>query len=209
MANKKTQEEIIRKIRYLRRKGSSLPEISATLGVPKTTVFRYTKDVEILPQFRDILRSKRGGSKKRKQIKELQALEEAKQFMHLSDREKLLLISALYWGEGTKKDFGLSNTDPNLIKIFVSGLRQVLGVTDDRLGISVRIYEDLDKDKCLTFWSAIVGIPKDRFVGVNILIGKKKGKLPYGMCRVRVKKGGDLLKKLAGINKIVSESLPL
>lgn len=209
MGNKKTQEEVIQKIKYLRKRGFSLPEISFELGVPRTTVFRYTADVEILSQFRDALKRKRGGSMKRKQIKEQQALEEAKEFSYLSSREKLLLMSALYWGEGSKKDFGLSNTDPNLIRIFVSGLRKVLNVTDDRLSISVRIYEDLDKDECLNFWSKIVGIPKNKFIGVNILVGKKKGKLPYGMCRVRVKKGGDLLKKLVAINKVVAEFMPL
>lgn len=136
-------------------------------------------------------------------------MEDAREFISLTDREKTLFISALYWGEGSKKDFGLSNTDPNMIKVFVTILKQTLGITDDRLRVSVRIFEDLDKDKSLGFWSKVVGIPKEKFVSVNVLDGKKKGKLVYGMCSIRVKKGGDLLKKLAGINKIIGETLPL
>ncbi len=206
---KKISQMLIVRIESLRKSGYSIPEISQTVALAKSTVFRYAKDVEILPSFRQVLKSKRGGSRKRKQIKEQKALEEARRFIGLTDREKTLFLSALYWGEGSKKDFGLSNTDPNMIKVFVTILKQTLGVTDDRLSVSVRIFEDLDKDKCLSFWSKIVGIPKEKFVSINVLDGKRKGKLVYGMCRIRVKKGGDLLKKLVGINKIIGETLPL
>lgn len=207
---KRTDVEIIRKIELLRTKGYSLPEISKKLKIGKTTAFRYAKDIMVLPQYVELLKSKRGGSRKIKQIKERQALAQAKKrFANLSDREKLLFISALYWGEGSKSSFGLSNTDHNLIRVFVFGLRELLEVTEDRLGVSIRIYEDLDKEKCLDFWSQIVGVPKEKFLRVDVLKGKKNGKLTYGMCRVRVRKGGDLLKKLVSINKIVADSMPL
>ena len=197
----------IQKIKKLRSQGYSLPEISNELHIPKTTVFRYVQDVEILPEFLKGWSIKRGGSRKRKLLKETKAYEEGKKLVgKLSDKEKALFLSALYWAEGSKGDFGLSNTDAMLIKIFVAGLREVFHVTDERLRISVRLYEDLDKEKSLSFWSQIVNIPKERFVGVNILAGKKKGKLEHGMCRVRVLKGGDLLKKVNGINKAVIEA---
>ncbi len=207
--SKKTDLEIISKIKLLRKKGYSLPEISRKLKIAKTTVFRYASEVSLSQKYANILKAKRGGSRKIKELKLRRALREAKEFSILSEREKLLFISALYWAEGSKGDFGLSNTDENLIKVFVNGLRQLLKITDDRLAVSVRIYEDLDREKCLTFWSEIVGIPKENFVSVDVLKGKKSGKLAYGMCRVRVRKGADLLKKLASVNKIVANSMPL
>ncbi len=91
--------------------------------------------------------------------------------------EKLLFLSALYWAEGSKKDFGLSNTDPELIKIFVEGLRKVFKIDNKRFRISIRIYEDLDSEKSLAFWSKITGVAKKDFVSVNTLRGKKNGKL--------------------------------
>ena len=191
----------------MRSRGHSLPEINKALSIPKTTIFRYVKDVKILPEFLIEWSIKRGGSRKRKLLKEAKASEEGKILVRdLSNKEKLLFLSALYWGEGSKKDFGLSNTDPMLIKIFVTGLREVFGVTDEQLRISIRLYEDLDKDRSLSFWSQVVNIPKDKFIGVNVLVGKKKGKLEHGMCRVRVLKGGDILKKVNGINKAVIEA---
>lgn len=204
MNGRPVSNETANRIKVLRSQGYSLPEISKAVLVPKTTVFRYIQNVEILPEFLAIWAGKRGGSTKKRALKEKRSFEEGKELVgRLSYKEKVLFLSALYWAEGSKGDFGLSNTDPHLIKVFVEGLREVFGVTDERFRISIRVYEDLDKEKCLTFWSEIVGVPKEKFVSVNILPGKKKGKLLYGMCRVRVTKGGDLLKKLIGINKAV------
>jgi hypothetical protein len=208
--SKRIPKDIIQKIKLLRSQGCSLPEISNQLKVSKTSVLRYIEGVEILPEYLSEWAGKRGGSKKRRIKKELQALAEAKSLVGmLSKKEKLLFLSALYWAEGSKKDFSLSNTDPFLIKIFVEFMREVFELEDDRFYINVRLYEDLDKEKCLSFWSEVVRIPKSNLKGVNILQGKKKGKLQFGMCRVRVAKGGDLLKKIKGVNTAVYETLPL
>lgn len=205
MKKRLTKDEI-GKIKQLRSRGYSLPEISRELSIAKTTVFVYLKDVEILPEFKAQWLGKRGGSKKRQLAKEAQALKYVKeQIKNVSYKEKLLFISALYWAEGSKKDCGLSNTDPNLIKVYINGLREVFKIEDDRFRISIRIYEDLNKDKCLNFWSNVVNIPKEKFVNVNVLKGKKFGKLKYGMCRIRVSKGGDILKRLIAVNKVISE----
>lgn len=208
MGVKKTSIEKIKEINYLRQRGFSLPEISKTVNVSKSTVFRYIQGIEVLPQYLSEWAGKRGGSKKRKRLKEENAYQEGQRWLgSLTDREKLFLLIALYWSEGTKKDFSLSNTDPDLIKIFVIILRTVLGISQKDIRASVRIYEDLDKEKCLAFWSSVTGIPKEDFVNVNVLPGKKKGKLEYGMCRVRVLKGGDLLKKIFGIKRAIIDNM--
>lgn len=197
----------INQIKKLRQHGYSLPEISKITHISKTTVFRYIKDVKILPKYISEWAGKRGGSRKRKLLKENFAFEQGIKFVgDLSYRDKLLILCALYWAEGSKRDFGLSNTDPELIKIFVKSLREVLNIDIARLRVSIRIYEDLDREECLDYWSKIVDIPKDKFVNINVLPGKKKGKLKYGMCRIRILKGGDTLKKINGIIKAVQQS---
>lgn len=196
--------DIIEKIKSFRRQGQSLPEISRELNISKTSVHRYIKGVEILPKYRSEWIGKRGGSKNRKRLKELNALMEGEKLVGtLTYKEKLLFLCALYWAEGNKKDFIFTNTDSNLIKTFVNYTRDVLSVHDNDLRISIRVYEDLDKEKCLDFWSNIVNISKEKFLKTYILSGKKKGKLEFGMCRVRVVKGGDLLKRVMGINRAV------
>ncbi|MBI2611853.1 hypothetical protein HYW54_03860 [Candidatus Gottesmanbacteria bacterium] len=204
MRGNKFSEDIINKIRDLRTHGNSITEICVKTKVPKTTVYKYIKDVQVLPEFIQELKSKQASSLRRKILKEQLARAEGIKFVQkLSKREKLLFLSALYWAEGSKKDFGLSNTDPHLIKVFVTILREILEIDNNRLRVSIRIYEDLNKNECLTYWSDIVGIPKEQFVNVNIIAGKKKGKLKYGMCRVRIIKGGDILKKIVGINNAI------
>lgn len=201
---------MIEKIKLLRSRGYSLPEISKELKVSRTSVLRYIRNVQILPEYLSEWAGKRGGSRKIRLQKEAAAYEEAKRYIgKLSEREKTLFLCALYWAEGTKKDFSLSNTDPNLIKVFVECAREVFDLNDNHFYINVRLYEDLDKDYCLDFWSKVVKIPKGNLKGVNVLQGKKSGKLKYGMCRVRVARGSDLLRKIMGINKVVFENLSL
>lgn len=183
-----------------------MPEISREVNTSKTTVLRYIKGVEILPEYISQWAGKRGGSRKRMVLKIEEALENAESLVGaLTEKEKLLILSVLYWAEGNKKDFILTNTDPDLIRVFVNILRQELKLKDDQIRVSIRVYEDLDQEKSLNFWSQIVGIPKEKFLSVNVLSGKKQGKLEYGMCRVRVIKGGHLLKKVMGINKVIAK----
>lgn len=203
---KKLNQELIEQIELLRSKGFSVPEISKELSVPKTTTFHYAKDVVILPEFISSFASKRGGSRKRMLLQKKKAYDDGIELLKSPTlRDKLLFTCALYWAEGSKTDFGLSNTDYELVKVYMHGLREVYGVSNDDFRISIRIYEDLDKEKCLKFWSNIVGIPVEKFVSVNVLKGKKKGKLEYGMCRIRVRKGGHILKKIMGINKAFTD----
>jgi len=45
----------------------------------------------------------------------------------------------------------------------------------------------------------------EKFVSVNVLDGKKNGKLIYGMCRIRITKGADVLKYIKALkNRVVS-----
>ena len=199
-------KKVIDKIILLRQRGYSISEIRKIVKVGQGTVFRYIQGVDILPQYNDIWLSKRWSSVKRMKIAENKAMEKVKKRIKtLSEIEKTIFLSALYWGEGNKKDFGLTNSDPDLIKVFILGLRNIFKITTDRLRLSIRIYKDLDKEKCLNFWSKITGVPVEKFVSVNVLEGKKQGKLSYGMCRIRVTKGGDLLKYINAVNKRIIE----
>ncbi len=204
----RTDERIISEIVSLRKKGKSVSEISVTLATPKTTVFRYIQSVSILPEYRNEWLEKRGGSKKRKLLAQELADEYAQKIVKsLSKKELLLFTAALYWAEGSKIDFSLSNTDPLLIKIFMKGLVDVLGVKKSDFRVYIRTYEDLDKGKCINYWMKVTDLPREQIKSVNVLFGKKSGKLEYGMCRIRVSRGGAFLKTLRSVNLAVVNSL--
>lgn len=202
MGKKRLDKRIVKQIINLRRSGHSLPEISQVLSTPRTTIFRYIQGVEIAPEYISQWAGKRGGSRKRKLKQEKEAFEEGVRLIQtLSPKEKLLFTCALYWAEGNKKELVFTNSDPDLIRVFISGLRELFGITEDRVRVSVRVYSDLDIEKSLLFWSNIVGVPKEKFLTTIVLEGKKNGKLQYGMCRIRILKGASLLKKIHGINR--------
>lgn len=195
----------IQRIIQLREKGYSLPEIKNEVHVGYGTVYRYIQGVDILPKYRKTWFGKRGGSTKRMKMNELLAKEKAmKTVVSLSKKEKMIFLSALYWGEGSKSDFNLMNSDPQLIKVFILGLQEVFEIDKSRIRVSIRIYEDLNRKKALEFWSQVTGIPIDKFVNVDVIKGKKKGKLPFGMCRVRILKGADMLKYMSALKNQIS-----
>jgi len=143
---------------------------------------------------------KRNGSVRKMYEAESIAATKAKEMVEkLSDKEKLLIISSLYWAEGTKKDFSFSNSDVEMIKLFINGVTSILRVPKWRIKINIRIFEDMDKEKCVNYWLKSTSLTPANISSVNILKGKKLGKLEYGMCRVRVAKGSYMLKYLKAI----------
>lgn len=202
LALTKKQIKIITK---LRQRGHSLPEIQRFTGHGKGTIFKYIQGVQILPEFFEYWKSRRRSSTYRMMEETKRAETEARAIIQDSNRiNRVLIASCLYWAEGTKKDFSLSNTDPELIKVFIQCLGE-FGVKKKDLRVTIRVYEDLDIPLAIKYWAHVVGIPKGRISNVNVLKGKKKGKLKYGMCRIRVIKGGYLLKIIRSIINLTPE----
>ena len=193
-------------MKNLRTRGRSIPEISSLCGVSKSTVSRYVKNVKILPRYYQRWHERKNASRIISDRKLADASARASYLIQdLSNRDLIITASLLYWAEGAKRDLSFSNTNPEMIRIFVYIVNNILGVKKEDLRVSLRLYEDLDEKTCLRFWSKITGINLNKKTSINLLYGKKKGKLEYGMCRIRVKKGGDLLKYFFAIVKRICD----
>lgn len=85
----------------------------------------------------------------------------------LSHEEELLKISGvmLYWGEGTKygNKVAFSNSNPDMIRVFVKFLRVICGVDEKRLHVALHYYEDHIPTELTKFWSNVTGIPAEQF----------------------------------------------
>ncbi|HLC93991.1 MAG TPA: hypothetical protein VJH96_00270 [Patescibacteria group bacterium] len=81
---KRLSSDKIEKIKFLREKGFSLPEIKKRLNLANATIYRYIKNIEILPKYRKVWFGKRGGSIKRRHIAENNAKERARRTMLLA-----------------------------------------------------------------------------------------------------------------------------
>jgi transcriptional regulator with XRE-family HTH domain len=152
--------------RELRQQSWTLADIAAELGVAKSSVSLWVRDVDFVP------RSCRMGPRrpstlkvaKERQIEELLAagLEAIGQ---LSEREFLVAGTALYAAEGAKRDGSLrfANTDPRMILFFVTWLRAFYSIDESRLRLRLYLHDGLALDEAERFWSQLTGIPHSQF----------------------------------------------
>ena len=190
----------------MRKRGHTLSEIMKVVPHSKGTIFGYLRDVVPYKKFQSVLESKIKGTQKKAEQDWITAHQFAQDEVgKLTKRDFILIASMLYWGEGNKKyELNLINSDPYLVRTFIRGLNN-LGVPKSRIKISLRLYGDIDERKAIEYWIKQLGLMEENLVSINYLIGKKDGKLPYGMCRLRVQKGGLYFKQLISIMEYVKK----
>ena len=110
----------------------------------------------------------------------------------LSPKDLFLIGVSLYWGEGTKSEnnrgnlrLAFSNSDPDMIKVFLRFLREILEVKEEKIRAGIHIYSSINPDEARRFWSGVTKLPVSRFYIVNQVSGASRGKrafnqLPYG-----------------------------
>lgn len=205
MGKPKIDEKVIDTIKNLRRAGKSVKEIVNQLKLGTGTVSKYCKDVYLDSKARDILEAKKYPAKRlSKQEKENSKTEASKIIKSLNSRDTFLVFTALYWGEGTKRELNLINGDPELVSFFVRGLLS-LGIDKERIKISIRLYPFQDEETLSLFWTKKLALHRSNIVGFERVEGGKKiHKLKYGMCRVRVEKGSYYHKLVMSSIQIIS-----
>ena len=155
--------------RQLRRAGLPLAEIAATLGVSKSSVSLWVRDVEFAGP---VVRPARGRRRdpnalqRRKQGEIERLLEEGRARVgRLSEREFLIAGVALYAGEGAKRDGAVkfANSDPRMIAFYCAWLRRFFDIDETRLRVRLYLHQGLDLDASVAHWSALTGIPPSQF----------------------------------------------
>ncbi len=130
------------KARELRATGMTLLDIATELGVSKSSVSLWVRDVEFTPSKRRYGPRLRPNSLMRRKQEEIEALlsDGRERIGQLSERDFLVAGTALYAGEGDKRDHavGFANGDPRMILFFVAWLRRFFVVDGSRLRL--RLY---------------------------------------------------------------------
>lgn len=118
----------------------------------------------------------------------------------LNERELSLLGAALYWGEGTKYErkggsiaLVFTNSDPEMIQVFMHFLRRILEIPEERIRAGIHMYSHSETEilKTRIFWSKVTGLPRDRFYISQLISGasslkRNTKKLPYGTLGIRI-----------------------
>jgi AcrR family transcriptional regulator len=153
--------------RQLRKGGLPLAEIAARLGVSKSSVSLWVRDVEFEALARSRGRRRAPNALQRRRQAEIdRLLEEGRtRIGRLSEREFLVAGVALYAGEGSKtdRDVRFANTDPRMVRFFCCWLRQFFEVDESRLRVALYLHEGLDVAAAVTFWAGVTGIPASQF----------------------------------------------
>ncbi|MCU1373034.1 MAG: hypothetical protein JWO68_320 [Actinomycetia bacterium] len=151
--------------RVLRAQGRTMPDIAAELGVSRGSVSAWTRDIDVVVARRASPRAP--NALQRAKAAEIDALlaEGRQRIGELSERDLLVAGTALYAGEGFKRDglVGLANTDPRVVALFVRWLRACFTVDESRLRASVYLHEGLDIVAAEQHWSQVTGIPLGQF----------------------------------------------
>jgi|SRR3989338_4258774 len=161
----------------LRKRGYSLSEIHRELGVAKSSVSLWVRDVSLSPSVKSKLLDKfTSGQLKSQEVlreKHLNKLariqsEVAKDFTDFdySRVNKLVICSLLYWCEGNKgKSGGVSftNSDPNLVKTFLTLLRQVFPLDERKFRVCMHLHPHHNEQKQKKFWANITNISPEQF----------------------------------------------
>lgn len=97
----------------------------------------------------------------------------------------------IYWGEGdkvSKYQVRVTNTDPEMIKVFTKFLVEICQVKKERIAYYLVCFNDSNIEKVAYFWSKQLNISKNKF-GKIIQIppqgkGSYKKKSQFGVCSV-------------------------
>jgi predicted transcriptional regulator len=191
--------------RMLRRhRAMSVKEIARVVGVAPSSVSVWVRDVPLTAEQLESLRlrnpaynrqlrganrnAERGRERRRVYQDEGRALARRGNVLHVAG-------AMLYWAEGDKGSRNcarLSNSDPEVIRLFARFLRDCLQVPDHQMRVTCHLFADhVDRQREIEqFWLDTVALPRSclckSFVNVYSKYSKKKrqNKLPYGTARL-------------------------
>jgi hypothetical protein len=111
-----------------------------------------------------------------------------------------IILTLLYWAEGTKSSFVFTNTDGEMIRVFLTILHRDFGISIERLQILIRLGTHQQKKEILKYWSRITGVSVAN-LRVNIHPQYNKTTARYGLCRITLTKGSQLLKVVSALQR--------
>lgn len=189
----------------LRNKGYSYNLIANRIGISKSTLSCWFKDIPFSPNNLVLKRIKTGPyisghkSHEKKVLNVLRIKKLAKKELgDISKRDLWMLGIGLYIGEGSKtyEMIRIINSDPKVIVLAIKWLKNICHLETKNITIAIHLYPDNDLKKCLKFWKETTNLPIEQFRKTQIdkrqdKSDKKRRKLPYGTAHVTVVSNGN------------------
>jgi hypothetical protein len=152
--------------RELRAAGHTLVEIARELGVCKSSVSLWVRDIPVeIRRRRPVAR--RTHAQHTAKLVEIAKCDErgAEDIGVMSDDAFLAAGAALYAGEGGKGDGNVvfANTDPMMMAFFAAWLRRYFEIDESRLRVRVYLHDGLDLAAAEAHWSNVTQVPRSQF----------------------------------------------
>ena len=206
--------------RELREQGLDYEEIAGALGVSKSSVSLWVRDMPRPDRlsYEECRKRSAEGSRlyweaerpAREAQREAVRAGAADQIGVLSEREVLIAGAIAYWCEGTKSKphrrqecVVFINSDPGLIKFFLRFLRAA-GVEPGQLRFRVHIHETADVSAAEQFWRDVTAADPAQFQRTTLkthnpqTIRKNVGADYHGCLIVKVRQSADLYRRIEG-----------
>ncbi len=209
------KDDLREQARELRVQGLSYNEIVAQLGVAKSSVSLWVRDIPCPERFAYVHSERRlEGLRKFNEARTARHAAEteaaANEIGSLTNREILIAGAIAYWCEGTKskpyrqdKRVVFVNSDPGLIRFFLRFL-DAAGVGRDDLIFRVFIHENADTEAAQQFWIEVTGAGPSQFRRPTLKRHNPKtvrmnvGETYHGCLRIDVRRSGELYRKIEG-----------
>jgi hypothetical protein len=153
--------------RALLAQNRTLADIAKRLGVSKSSVSLWVRDVPFTPSPRRHGPHRRPHPAHEAKLRQIEELNRSgvDRIGTLSDEAFFVAGIALYAGEGSKTDgeVRFSNSDPRMIRYFCVWFRRFFDVDETRLRGRVYLHQGLDLRATEEFWSTLTNIPTDQF----------------------------------------------
>jgi transposase-like protein len=152
--------------RALRTEGATVPEIARTLGVARSSAWRWVADLPRPAGISDVA-ARRVAERRADRRAQTAAAHGAERLAAaagvgpLSDRDLMLVGVTAWWAEGSKSRpwrrsecVRFANSDPDMIRLFLRWL-DLLGVEEHRRRFTVAIHERADVAAAERFWADV------------------------------------------------------
>ena len=210
--------ELREKSRELRRFGMSIREIAHSVGVAKSTISLWCRDIELTQaQVAKLLENKLklgqlmgAMAQKQKRINKISKCQKEglRIFKNISKKEYFVAGLMLYLAEGAKlnRRIDFTNSDPQIIKFILYWLRVFFRVAPEEICIAILINQNhRPRDPVIKdYWSQYLSIPVNQFRSTIFLKSKRKKTYEnhdsyYGTVKVRVLKSSGLCYRILGL----------
>jgi predicted transcriptional regulator len=201
----------------MRKTGMTYNEIASTLGVAKSTLGGWVKNIfppKIEAEIKKIAEQKYrektiAWAKYRSRLINEKAKNEqiryARQIKKLTNKDLFFLGLGLYWAEGAKTElykYTFFNSDPFINKSILKFIYSFLGAKKEQIKIQMVLHLGIDEEMAKNYWSKTLSLNQKNFNRASYSLSaaskgrRPKNRLPYGTIQITVsgKKYANMIK---------------